>query len=137
LKNNQPCTDKCGCKNCKNPLNEKNVENLTICAIQNINKYNQLSEEQLNTLYDLPCGCDEVPLKNLISPYTCPECGEDFWYSFCWSEVVQDDQTWHCEICGTCRDWREWHCEKCNKCSYGVSLSCEHCGAKGPFSDME
>ena len=66
----------------------------------------------------------------------CQGCGEVYWYSFCWQDVVQDDCTWHCEICGQCRDWREWHCERCNKCTYGVSLPCQHCGAKGPYQGM-
>ncbi len=135
LKNNQPCTDKCGCTDCKNPLNDVNVDELTLCAIQNIHEYKSLTEEELETIVELPCGCESVPLRKLISPYECSECGEEYWYSFCWDDVVQDNCTWHCDICGTCRDWREWHCEECNKCTYGVTLPCEHCENPGPFSD--
>ncbi len=135
LRNNQPCTDKCGCKDCQNPLNGLEGEELPICALQNINLYNKLSKAQLNKLYELPCGCEKVPLKKLIVTYTCSKCDEEYWYSFCWSEVVQDSHTWHCEICGKCRDWREWHCENCNRCTYGVSLPCEYCGNTSPYSD--
>jgi hypothetical protein len=137
LKNNQPCNDGCGCKDCKNPLNGLDVNGLSICAIQNIRRYKKLSEAQLENYIDLPCGCEKAPLRKLVGQYTCTQCGEEYWYSFCWEEVVQDSHMWHCEVCGKCRDWREWHCVNCNKCSYGVSLPCEHCGQPGPFSDFE
>jgi len=105
------------------------VEALSICTIQNIEEYQDLSKEELEEKYDLPCGCEQVPLKDLLGYYSCSKCGEGYWYSFCWDEVVQDSCTWHCEICGTCRDWREWHCETCNRCTYGVTLPCEGCGS--------
>ena len=130
LKNNEPCDEKCGCVDCQNPLNELDVENLTVCAIQNISEYKELADEELECKHELPCGCEEVALKNLMGDYSCKKCGDVYWYSFCWDEIVQDSHTWHCEICGTCRDWREWHCNKCNKCTYGVSLPCENCGAR-------
>ena len=136
LKNNQPCNEHCGCKTCQNPLNGLDVEALSVCAIQNINFYNKLSEADLATLLELPCGCEKVLLKKLIANYTCSKCGEDYWYSFCWSDVVQDSHTWHCEVCGACRDWREWHCDNCNKCTYGVSLPCDYCGQPGPYADI-
>lgn len=137
LKNNQPCRDGCGCTDCKNPLNGLNVEEFSVCAIQNIHSYQKLSKAQLDKHIDLPCGCEEVPLRKLMGHYTCTQCDEEYWYSFCWGEVVQDSNTWHCEVCGECRDWREWHCDNCNKCSYGVSLPCEHCGQPGLYSDFE
>ncbi|QTA81976.1 CRC domain-containing protein [Desulfonema limicola] len=133
LKNNEPCDDKCKCTDCKNPLNGVDVENMTVCAIQNIDEYKELTEEDLNEEYELPCECESVPLKKVINGYTCSKCGDYSWYSFCWDEVVEDSQTWHCEICNECRDWREWHCPECNKCTYGVSLPCEHCGRKGKY----
>jgi len=136
LKNNQPCNDECRCKDCKNPLNGFDVEKLSICTIQNIHQVKKLSKLQLKKQYDLPCGCEKVTLENLINIYTCSKCGEDYWYSFCWNDVVHDSDTWHCEICGTCRDWREWHCENCNRCTYGVSFPCEHCGVTGPYEDF-
>jgi hypothetical protein len=136
LKNNQPCNEHCGCKTCQNPLNGLDVEALSVCAIQNINFYNKLSKADLATLLELPCGCEKVFLKKLIANYTCSKCGEDYWYSFCWSDVVQDSHTWHCEVCGACRDWREWHCDNCNKCTYGVSLPCDYCGQPGPYADI-
>jgi hypothetical protein len=133
LKNNEPCGEECGCINCQNPLNDIDVDNLSICALQNIYIYKSLTQEDLNEKYELPCECEEVPLKSLLDDYSCTKCGELYWYSFCWNEVVQDACTWHCEICKQCRDWREWHCDRCNKCTYGVSLPCEHCGKKGPY----
>ncbi len=129
LKNNEPCDENCSCANCRNPLNGVDVDKLSVCAIQNIKAYQALSDKDLAALHELPCGHESVPLKDLLQDYECQECGgEVYWYSFCWDSVVQDDCTWHCEICGVCRDWREWHCEECNKCTYGVSLPCEHCG---------
>ena len=87
-------------------------------------------KEELAKLYELPCGCEQVSLKRLMGDYSCSKCGEAYWYSFCWDEVVEDSCTWHCQICRACRDWREWHCEKCNRCTYGVTLPCESCGRR-------
>lgn len=129
LRNNEPCDEGCGCTDCENPLNGMDVESLTICAIQNIEEYKDLSNEELKEKYELSCGCEEVELRELLGDYSCSKCGDWYWYSFCWDEVVQDSCTWHCEICGECRDWREWHCASCNKCTYGVTRGCEHCGA--------
>ncbi len=137
LKNNEPCDEKCKCINCQNPLNGVDVDNLSLCTIQNIDIYKGLSKKALDEKYELPCGCEEVPLRNLLDNYSCQKCGEVYWYSFCWGDVAQDSCSWHCEICGQCRDWREWHCERCNKCTYGVTLPCEYCGAPGPHSGIE
>ena len=128
LKHNEPCDENCGCVNCHNPLNGVDVDDLSICAIQNIDIVKQLSEADLDTPLDLPCEHESVPLRDMLDDYACQECGEVYWYSFCWGMVVQDSCTWHCEDCRMCRDWREWHCEVCNRCTYGVSLPCEHCG---------
>jgi hypothetical protein len=81
---------------------------------------------------ELPCGCEEVPLSEIVGEYNCQVWETGYWYSYCWKDVVQDDQTWHCEICGMCRDWREWHCERCNRCTYGMTLPCEGCGRRKP-----
>ena len=113
--------------------NVKNVEKLTACAMQNIQKYKKLSQKALDQKYELPCGCEKVALKELVSEYRCSECEELYFYSFCLKEVAQENCTWHCDVCGTCRDWREWHCKTCNDCSYGVSLPCDGCGAKSPY----
>ena len=134
VKNNEPCDDKCGCKDCQNPLNGVDVENLTICAIQNIDIVKKLTEKELNEKWELPCECEKVSLKKLLNHYSCSKCEEVYWFSFCWNEVVSDSHTWHCEQCKTCRDWREWHCETCNTCSYGVSLPCDGCGAMSDLS---
>lgn len=128
FKNNEPCDENCGCTNCQNPLNGVDVENLSICAVQNIQAYKALSAKDLAVAYELPCGHESVPLEKLLKKYECQECGEVYWYSFCWNRVVQDSCTWHCEVCRQCQDWRVWHCEICNKCTYGISLPCEHCG---------
>jgi len=128
LKNHEPCDEGCGCINCRNPLNGVDVDNLSICAIENIEEYKALTAKDLEQLCELPCEHESVPLKELLDDYLCQGCGEAYWYSFCWDMVVQDSCTWHCEVCHQCRDWREWHCEVCNKCTYGVTLPCEHCG---------
>ena len=128
LKNNEACDEQCGCTNCQNPLNGVNLAGLSVCTIQNIQLYKSLSKPELDALLELPCGDGEAPLRQLVSGFTCSGCHEEYWYSFCWDEVVQEGDTWHCEICHACRDWREWHCERCNKCTYGVTVPCEHCG---------
>ena len=110
-KNIEPCDEKCGCTGCHNPLNGVDIDNFSICTLQNIDEYKELSEQELAEQYELACGCEQVPLKKLIGYYSCSICGEGYWYSFCWDEVVQDSCIWHCEICGTCMDWRECHCE--------------------------
>ena len=134
LKSNEPCGDQCGCKGCCNPLNGVDLKGLTVCTIGNILKYKSLTSQELEKKHRLPCECEAVALKHLIKGYTCKECDEIYWYSFCWRDVVQDSCSWHCEICGMCRDWREWHCDNCNKCTYGVTQPCEHCGnAEGIF----
>ncbi len=136
LKNNQPCNEKCGCENCQNPLNGVDVEALSICAIQNIQIVKDLSQEELDELLELPCGCEKVPVKKLLNLYTCSKCGDQYWYSFYWGEIAEETQTWHCEVCGTCRDWREWHCEVCNKCTYGISLPCENCRRSSRVAEL-
>jgi hypothetical protein len=136
FKNNEPCDETCGCVDCRNPLNDVDIDNLSICAIQNIAEYKALSKADLEVAYELPCGHESVPLKQLLQDYYCQECSEVYWYSFCWEMVVQDSCTWHCEICRQCRDWREWHCENCNRCTYGVTLPCEYCGQEGPYAGM-
>ena len=130
LRNNEPCDELCGCSNCENPLNGMDVEAFSICTIQNIIEYKELSSDELEEKYELPCGCEQVALKDLLGDYSCSKCREVYWHSFCWDEVVQDSCTWHCEICDICRDWREWHCKSCNRCTYGVTFPCEHCGSK-------
>ena len=128
LKNGQGCVPECKCVSCANPLNGVDVENYSACAIQNIGIVKSLSEEELNEMYDLPCDEQQASLRELLDDFTCDKCGEAYWYSFCWRDVVQDNCSWHCDVCGTCRDWREWHCPDCNKCTYGRSMACENCG---------
>jgi len=131
LKNGEGCGEKCRCQSCQNPLNGVDVSKLTDCAIQNIRLFNALTEEELNRLHALPCEHRKVPLRDVIAGYDCPECKtEKYWYSFCWDNIVQDSCSWHCVVCGKCRDWREWHCEVCNRCTYGTSLPCQNCEAR-------
>jgi carboxyl-terminal PDZ ligand of neuronal nitric oxide synthase protein len=128
LKNHEPCGPECGCTDCANPLNGVDVAALSICAIESIELVKTLTPQDLDRQIELPCGHAKVALGKLLQEHNCPTCSETYWFSFCWDEVVQDSCTWHCDICGTCRDWREWHCPECNKCTYGVSLPCERCG---------
>ena len=76
LRNNEPCDESCGCSNCENPLNGMDVEVLSICTIQNIEEYKDLSNDELEEKYDLSCGCEQVPLKDLLGYYSCSKCGE-------------------------------------------------------------
>jgi hypothetical protein len=130
VKNRQPCSERCGCSGCANPYNGLDVSRLSVCALDNIGRYRDLTAEELDTPLELPCECESVPLRRVLDEYSCSQCGEPYWYSFCWEEVVQDSCTWHCPTCGECRDWREWHCPTCNRCTYGVTLPCEHCGGR-------
>jgi len=82
LRNNEPCDESCGCSNCENPLNGMDVEALSICTIQHIEEYKELSSDKLEEKYELPCGCEQVPLKDLLADYSCSKCGEVYWYSF-------------------------------------------------------
>ena len=81
LKNNEPCDDKCTCVDCQNPLNGVNVDDLSTCALQNIEDYHDLSQEELEEEYELSCGCEQVPLSKLIGYYSCSKCGEGYRYS--------------------------------------------------------
>ena len=124
----QPCSERCRCDNCQNPLNGLEVGAYSVCALQNIQAVKALDEFNLSRRHPLPCGHAKVALRDLLLEYNCPQCSESYWYSFCWSTVVQDSCSWHCEVCGACRDWREWHCDTCGKCVYGTTLSCDSCG---------
>jgi hypothetical protein len=101
-----------------------------MCLIQNIQAYQALCQAKLDEPYELPCAHTAIPLKTLLIGYECPECSEEYRSSLCWDNVIEEGNTWHCEVCGTCRDGREWHCESCNRCTYGVSLPCERCGRR-------
>ncbi len=118
LRENESCGEGCGCTRCANPLNRVDVENLSICAIQNVERMLALTERQLSLRMEMPCGHPAVPLRKLLQIYTCPGCDEEYWYSFCWNHVVQDNCSWHCDICRACRNWREWHCPGFERCTY-------------------
>jgi hypothetical protein len=51
----------------------------------------------------------------------------EIFFSFCGERPASIIHTWHCRVCGECKDWRNWHCETCNRCQYGASIPCEMC----------
>ena len=108
--------------------------NFTDCTLSNLKKYKALSPEDMKKMYDLPCSCEKVSLKDLLSTYECEECGEVYFYSFCLEDVVYENDTWHCHACKTCRESSEWHCKSCNSCTYGITLPCDGCGKKSPYA---
>lgn len=135
LKSGEQCQAECKCRACKNPLNTiDDIKGLTACALANIVNYQRLIKNKSDLEIELPCGCEEVPIQSLIYNYTCSECDEPYYYSFCWNDVVGEDHTWHCEKCNQCREYREWHCDYCNRCTYGLSLPCEGCGRKSDIA---
>jgi len=106
------------------------TDELTDCSKHHHKKVILLTEVELKKEHELPCGCESATLEDLLYGYECSECEEVYFYSFCWKEVVQENDTWHCNACGTCRDSGDWHCKACNKCTQGLTLPCEHCGKK-------
>ena len=54
LKNNAPCDENCTCTGCRNPLNGVDVDALSVCAIQNIEAFRELSEKELAEEYESP-----------------------------------------------------------------------------------
>jgi hypothetical protein len=111
----------------------KDIEWLSDCTNAHQKKYLSLSEKERNKKHTLPCGCEEVALKDLIESYVCEGCDEVYFYSFCLKEVVDENSFWHCKACNTCRETNEWHCKKCNDCTYGLTLPCDRCGKKSPY----
>lgn len=109
------------------------ITELTDCARYHVKKLKSLSEKELKQKHELPCGCEKAALEDLIYGYECSECGILYFYSFCWQDVAQESETWHCNKCGKCRDSSEWHCDFCDKCTYGITLPCENCGNKSPY----
>ena len=129
-RHNEPCDAACDCIGCHNPLNGMDVSAFSKCALYHIEAVKALSMDDLATLYELPCEHGFVELRLLLEGYACQQCDTPAWFSFCWQMAVDADHTWHCNVCGRCRDWREWHCPRCNRCTYGVTLPCEHCGGE-------
>jgi hypothetical protein len=89
-KNLESCDEKCGCVDCKNPLNGVDIGRYSNCALQNIDTVKDLSQEELNREYKLPCDCEKVRLEYLLNKYECKKCGEVYWFSFCNNRVEQD-----------------------------------------------
>jgi len=98
FKRGQPCDQSCGCHNCANPLNQQ----LSPCAVYQLEEYRQLPKEKLFESIELPCGCETVELIQLLNSYQCNRCNQNYWYSFCYETVVPEGSTWECEICGNC-----------------------------------
>jgi len=117
-------TETCGCTECKNPYNEVDPEAYSTCALDHIENVKNLSDEERETEHDLPCGDTSLRLEQLLDTYACDGCGEEYWFSFCLNEPVQD-----------CVQWRMWHCENCDRCTYGVTRPCEYCGRDGPMAE--
>lgn len=114
-----------------NPLNNiDNIDELNPCILANIKQYQELTKFDLEQKFELTCGCEEATLKDLIFGYECTQCGEEYRYSLCWDNVVEENHSWHCQDCGKCKEYREWHCDHCGRCTYGLSLPCEDCGRK-------
>ena len=75
---------------------------LSNCAKENIDKYQSLSEVDLNAQMRLPCGCEYAYKKDLVNSYACTQCDTKYIFSFCLDEAVTEESTWHCEFCGSC-----------------------------------
>lgn len=80
----------------------EDVHPLSNCAKNNLKKYNDLSKLTLEKVVTLPCECEQTTLKSLLNSYECTACKTKYLYSFCLDEVVSEESTWHCEICGSC-----------------------------------
>jgi hypothetical protein len=135
------CNTRCKCQGsilcCTNPINQQ----LTLCAKQSIlsPSNSPISANipfscELEQVVRLPCRCSSVQLRQIISQYECSECGQQYYYSFCFRSVVSVETVWHCNLCGLCRDFREAHCALCNSC-YFVDVGCQTCSAD--VSDMQ
>jgi len=109
------------------------IDQLTDCARQHNKKIASLTIAALKKKYVLPCGCESATLEDLLYGYECSECGETYFYSFCWKSVEQENDAWHCDICGTCQNSSTWHCKSCDNCTYGLTLECEHCEKHSPY----
>ena len=75
---------------------------LSRCARKNLEKYNAFSEKMLEKTFMLPCGCEEATMISLLNSHPCSICKTKYIYSFCLDEVVSEESTWHCEVCGSC-----------------------------------
>jgi len=109
-------------------------ESLIGCAVSHTRKHGTLSTTKLRKKHPLPCGCEAVSLEELFHNYQCQGCDEIYFYSFCLKDVVEENNTWHCKSCDTCRESSEWHCKKCNDCTFGLTLPCDRCGKKSPYA---
>lgn len=83
------------------------TDSLTTCCLANTKKHQSLSAEKLKKPHELSCGCEEVALEDLLSICECQECGEQYYYSFCRKEILEENHFWHCRECGTCRESAE------------------------------
>ena len=79
-----------------------NQQRVSQCASHNETLYLGLSQQELDTPLVLPCGCKTLTLKQLTKSHRCESCDKLYWYSFCLEKIVEEGETWHCEICAAC-----------------------------------
>lgn len=97
-----------------------NVNELSEWSRDNIRKLLALvAKGGLEQQVILPCRCQAVALRVLLlsESFLCQRCSSFYRYSFCWGQIVEDDQTYHCEDCEDCYDWRDWAEESCRRCA--------------------
>lgn len=118
----------CACQDCGDCGNPNNQQ-LTPCSRQHLVIPGKARANiELDTVVRLPCKCTSVALQQVVSQHSCTECGQQFFYSFCFQSVVSVNTIWHCGACGLCRDFREVHCDQCNVCSFvGSNDECRQC----------
>lgn len=73
---------------------------------------------------------DQELVRRFLSNYSEGRFSDSYFYCFCRETIESDSHTWHCTVCGECRDWREWHCSGCDDCQYGLSFPCKTCQPK-------
>jgi len=79
-----------------------NNQRVSQCATHHEQLTDGLSQQELEAPLTLPCGCDTLTFKQLVYSYHCVPCDKLYWYSFCLERIVEEDETWHCEICAAC-----------------------------------
>ena len=102
IKAGRPCSDACRCESCANPLNQIHVDQVSGCAIYNIEKYKHLTRKDLDRELTLPCGCETLPMRKVIGSYRCESCDKVYHYSYCYDEIIEEGSNWNCEFCGSC-----------------------------------
>lgn len=102
LKAGRACNDGCGCHDCNNPLNNAHIDQVSQCAVYNIEKFKCLTKKELEQEMELPCGCESLPMKMLLGSYKCEQCNKVYHYSFYFNSIIEEGLAWNCEFCGGC-----------------------------------